>query len=447
MAQQIGDGVVSVFPDHGQTGIGGPNRYSIGEKGGEWEEAEVVSAQDADADADQLVATARLMDPDTLSDIPVRKYVGTIKELAERDMAVPSSIGWGQNDAMPGGVDLMEASIVGIPADPRTHSDASAAEVVARSAVDAGADPDALVDAVQSAVESEQSAHNLDDPEFSEGDAVEWSSNDTTVRGRVADIGAEFSPAEGVTITGDEGEAVYLIHELDDSLEPPQYRRENVAKPESSLNESQADLPPLEGNFVSDNDSTPTDGGTTDDEQNASDGETRAPEDVSEDDLLTFTARHFDGIDEGDFAEAVDAADASYIGECDPEALANLVSEATGAEYDAAQAALEDLMESNAMDDDEEDDEEENEGDHGDDDDEDEDDEQSSDDPDSEQSASDDELAELREKLEAQEQALEELREGGITESDVDTPEPDDEQDADEPDTRNTDEPATKQVL
>jgi hypothetical protein len=91
---------------------------------------------------------------------------------------------------------------------------------------------------------------NLDDPEFSEGDAVQWSSNDVVVRGRVADIGDEFSPAEGVTITGDEGEAVYLIHELDDSLEPPRYRRENVAKPQSSLDESAADLPPAsEDNF------------------------------------------------------------------------------------------------------------------------------------------------------------------------------------------------------
>jgi hypothetical protein len=98
----------------------------------------------------------------------------------------------------------------------------------------------------------DRAARNLDDPEFDEGDAVEWSSNDATVRGRVADVGDEFSPAEGVTITGDEGEAVYLIHELDDSLEPPQYRRENVAKPESSLDESQVDLPPLEGNFADD---------------------------------------------------------------------------------------------------------------------------------------------------------------------------------------------------
>ncbi|AFH22028.1 hypothetical protein OSG_eHP14_00240 [environmental Halophage eHP-14] len=109
-------------------------------------------------------------------------------------------------------------------------------------------------------------ARNLDNPEFSEGDAVEWSSNDTTVRGRVADIGDEFSPAEGVTITGDDGEAVYLIHELDDSLEPPQYRRENVAKPESSLNESQADLPPLEGNFA-DEDNSMTDTDTEPDEE------------------------------------------------------------------------------------------------------------------------------------------------------------------------------------
>jgi len=124
----------------------------------------------------------------------------------------------------------------------------------------------------------ERAGRNLDDPEFSEGDAVEWTSNDVTVRGRVADIGDEFSPAEGVTITGDEGEAVYLIHELDDSLEPPQYRRENVAKPESSLDESQADLPPLEGNFADEeNDMSDTDtesadeesGDTDRDEQNA----------------------------------------------------------------------------------------------------------------------------------------------------------------------------------
>jgi hypothetical protein len=129
----------------------------------------------------------------------------------------------------------------------------------------------------------DRAGRNLDDPEFAEGDAVEWTSNDVTVRGRVADIGDEFEPAEGVTITGDEGEAVYLIHELDDSLEPPQYRRENVAKPESSLNESQADLPPLEGNFADeDNSMTDETDSTEPDGESGTDGEEPTLRDMEE---------------------------------------------------------------------------------------------------------------------------------------------------------------------
>ena len=118
----------------------------------------------------------------------------------------------------------------------------------------------------------DRAARNLDDPEFSEGDPVEWSSNDTPVRGRVADVGDEFEPADGVTITGDEGEAVYLIHELDDSLEPPQYRRENVAKPESSLDASQADLPPLDGNFA-DEDNSMSESETEPDDESGTDSD------------------------------------------------------------------------------------------------------------------------------------------------------------------------------
>jgi len=115
--------------------------------------------------------------------------------------------------------------------------------------------------------------HNLDDPEFAEGDAVMWSSNDTPVHGRVADIGDEFEPAEGVTITGDEGEAVYLIHEYDDSLEPPQFRRENVAKPESSLSESTMDMPPASGDNFADTDSenSMSDSDTEPDEESGTD--------------------------------------------------------------------------------------------------------------------------------------------------------------------------------
>jgi len=70
----------------------------------------------------------------------------------------------------------------------------------------------------------------------------------------------------------------------------------------------------------------------------------RAPEDMSENDLLTFTATHYDGMDESDFMDAADAGDAEYIGECDTEALADLISTVTGAEYEEAANTLDDLM-------------------------------------------------------------------------------------------------------
>jgi len=163
MAQQIGTGVVSVFPDHGKTDIGGPTGYSIMEKGGEWEGAEVVSAQDAESEEDELVATARLMDPDTLSDIPVRDMVGTIKELVKRDMSIPSSIGWKKDENAPGGNDLMEASMVGIGADPRTVSSGGDAATVARAAVEAGADREQLVATVREAVGGERDSEATQD--------------------------------------------------------------------------------------------------------------------------------------------------------------------------------------------------------------------------------------------------------------------------------------------
>jgi len=148
MARQINDGslTVGVFVDHGQTTISGTGRYSIAERVGEWQDAEVTTRDGGDAEL--LAATARMMDPDSLPDIPVRGHLGTVKELAIRDMSVPASIGWADDEDAPGGVDLMEASVVGIQADKRTHSESSASEVVARAAVDAGADPGALVESV-----------------------------------------------------------------------------------------------------------------------------------------------------------------------------------------------------------------------------------------------------------------------------------------------------------
>jgi len=99
---------------------------------------------------------------------------------------------------------------------------------------------------------------NLDDPEFAEGDAVMWSSQDTPVHGRVAGVHEQYSPNEDVTITGDDGEAVYSIYEWDDSLSPPAFQNSpsdpNIAKPQSSLSESGKDMPPAsEENFAGEN--------------------------------------------------------------------------------------------------------------------------------------------------------------------------------------------------
>jgi hypothetical protein len=158
MAQQINDDGLSVgvFVDHGDTTISGRSPYSIAERVGEWQNADITTRENGD-EADLLEATARMMDPDSLPDIPVRGHLGTVKELAQRDMAVPASIGWRDDDDAPGGVDLMEASVVGIQADKRTHSEAQAkaGAVVARAATRAGVNADALLREVKAAIDTE----------------------------------------------------------------------------------------------------------------------------------------------------------------------------------------------------------------------------------------------------------------------------------------------------
>ncbi len=85
--------------------------------------------------------------------------------------------------------------------------------------------------------------------EFNEGAAVRWSWQGNPVHGRVAEVRPEQATVSGNTITGDADESVYVIDEYDDRVEA--YRRENIAKPESSLDESGKDLPPRsEGNYV-----------------------------------------------------------------------------------------------------------------------------------------------------------------------------------------------------
>lgn len=78
---------------------------------------------------------------------------------------------------------------------------------------------------------------------FGEGEAVRWSWQGEPVHGRVAEAREEAATPEGSDqqITGDDGEPVYLIDEWDDRVKA--FRRENVAKPESSLSPSRKDFP------------------------------------------------------------------------------------------------------------------------------------------------------------------------------------------------------------
>lgn len=84
---------------------------------------------------------------------------------------------------------------------------------------------------------------DVDDPAFAVGDAVTWDWQGEPVHGRVADVGEQFT-VSGNTITGEEGEAVYLIHDWDEEAEA--YDVEGTAKPESSLSASQMDMPPVD---------------------------------------------------------------------------------------------------------------------------------------------------------------------------------------------------------
>ncbi|MEF8907090.1 MAG: hypothetical protein V5A13_04445 [Haloarculaceae archaeon] len=406
-ADQIADGDVGVFLDHGRSGPG-DSRYSALSKVGYWAEPEVT---DRDAGAD-LVADAVLMDPAELdADVgDLREALATLKAQAELGVPLASSVGWSESTGdrdVPGGADLLEISIVGIPSDPRTTTADAGEPALARAVSAASTDFDVATfvreltagernvvevggeevdltppDAVQNAAtvalakdddlepdcgtgagrtsarqiagddvtaeriddiaayltshEEDVSAdgppsdwsdeewsdcgnlqyakwggtgtgtglawaqetanavaeaqgedlpypnrdmtRNLDDPEFSEGDAVVWSSQDTPVHGRIAGVHEQFSPNEDVTITGDEGEAVYSIYEWDDSLSPPRFQNSpsdpNVAKPQSSLNASQRDLPPATAeNFEGDENSMT-------DETDASDEQSEATTDA-----------------------------------------------------------------------------------------------------------------------------------------------------------------------
>ena len=406
MARQINERAIGVFQEHGGGMFGGYNQL---EKMGVWQNGEVDDTRDGEADL--LVATARMPDPDTLPDAtgPYKEALSIYKVQAERGVPLEASIGWREDEDMPGGNDLMEVSIVGIGADPRTNTDN--AQAVARAAVAAGADRDALVDAVAREV------RNLDDPQFSEGDKVQWSFDDTPVHGRVAGIHEQYTPPElDDPIVGDDGEAVYSIHQYEDEQDELSDTA-NVAKPESSLSPSDVDMPTLDSTNSMTDDDEP-DAGTTDNEQDTPDGGGELRE-VSVQDFDGFVAAHQDGADVDDISAALDEI-SEWVGGLNLGELALLASNADGVDMEPDEI-LEALGVTGEQGDDMDDEDE----------DEDDEDEQAAD-PDTEQ---DGDVDELRDMIERQSEELDDLRSEIVNgEADLTGGEPEGEQEADEPD-------------
>jgi hypothetical protein len=386
MARQIGERAIGVFPAHGMDDMIASGHYSPFERMGDWQAGE-FQARSEDGDDGVLMATARMPDPETLPAATgdYREALAILKEQAMRGVAQDSSIGWRDDDSFPGGVDLMEVSIVGIGADWRTNTGDEQAEVVAREAVAAGADPDELVGRVADAVDSER-------PLGPPGDEDRFDTYDECVDALADD--PDLSREDAEDICG--------------AWEAAKEGRDSDTEDSDDMTDD-------------DDPGDEQDAGTTDEEQDDQPDTERAPGDVSEDDLLTFTATHFDGMDEGDLMQAVDAADAEYIGECDAEALFDFVSIVTGAEYGTVEDAMGDLMDSEG----------EQEGDKPDDyeDDEDDEDGEQAADPDTEQDADGD--SDVEERVAELESELEAIRTG---DAEITTPQQEQAAEADDED-------------
>ena len=114
---QINDGSIGVFVDHGRNLATG-SRYSATGKAGRWRDA---SVDDRDGTT-VLVADAELLDPREVdADLgALGTHLDTIRAQAEQGVPLSVSVGWrddtGDRD-LPGDTDLMEASLVGIPSD------------------------------------------------------------------------------------------------------------------------------------------------------------------------------------------------------------------------------------------------------------------------------------------------------------------------------------------
>ena len=360
--RQIEAGDVGVFLDHGRTV--GESRYSALGKLGYWADPAV---EDRDAGA-ELVADAVLMDPAELNaDLgDIRTALETLRAQAEAGVPLASSVGWSEDTGdrdVPGGSDLLEISVVGIPSDPSTTTASTDSVALARavSAASDGFDPDAFAEAYRAIVREDvedatpvavdgetpdtQGGRNLDDPAFGAGDAVMWSWQGDMVHGRVNDVHEQYTPpAADDPITGEDGEAVYSIYEYDDQQDELA-DEPNVAKPESSLSESTADIPTRD---MSEDDEPGDDPGTDGDEAQRENTEEmmRQMVDMQEEqlDLLRSMAGDGDDMEGGDGGDG-DESDGENDADADEDEERSITVDGEERDVDDVVGELRDLRE------------------------------------------------------------------------------------------------------
>jgi hypothetical protein len=321
MADQVDTLTRGVFPEHGMSSAVDREQYSQFEKLGYWSDAD-LEREAAGDDEDLLMATARMPDPETLPAATgdYREALAILKEQALRGIPIASSIAWKEDQDFPGGNDLLEASIVGIGADPRTSTEGGTA-MVARAAIDAGADPDAFLASVRRALDREADADTARPFGPPGGDPAQWEDFDACV--------ADVEDWDNI----DDPEAFCAWAE-----------QQSASDGDATEHMTDTDDP------GDDEAGTDADG-----EQGGGDAETteRQPDDVTPEDLAAVVAASYEGVDTSDLVDAWDDM-GDFTGGVDLDALAGLVATAVDMETDDVSEMFDDLLASGDGDGDEE---------------------------------------------------------------------------------------------
>ena len=239
---QIATEPLPLFLDHGHSGVA-EHRYGALGKVGYWEEPEIVERDGAvDLEADAVIADPDAIDEDAGA---IREALTWLRTQAEIGMPISSSAGWSEDTGdrdVPGGADLMEGSIVGIPSDPRTTTaDADAATVArAASAASDGFDAATFLRELKGRDESE--------PVYDVDDAVRWpvdGADGGFRHGRVTDVHEQYTPprADEPITTPTDDEFVYEVAPYD--RDTKHFEETPIGRRGSDLLPSEMALPEL----------------------------------------------------------------------------------------------------------------------------------------------------------------------------------------------------------